>query len=218
MQKFDPMRQIREMGESTNNCTMVDGEVHFLSSTTINLTDKYPKFPAPIAYVDGRFVLNDLCNETRITTLENQPAIIYGSYIIKMRFLESFRNCPHHIGVHCILQDTMLAGFDYAPEYIGANLSISDTPIQSLSGIHETALQNTIIDGSIIIREDMTNILGLALIPGIKRVRWSAYQPVTIGVHTITKSVVIEVDISHNDIIRFQDDLLERGFAHMAMI
>ena len=213
-EKIQPVAQIRRMGVSTNNCMIIGGEARFLGSTTITLTDEYPRFPIPVDYVDGRFTLTDMCDETQITVLENQPVRTTGSYVITMKHLSSFRNCPRDIGVHCILQETKIAEFDHAPDTIGMNLVLTDTSFRSLSGIHETAIKDTVIRGKVVIHEDTTNILGLALMPGVMRVGWSVISQTTSG--SQSKSVII--DVSHRDVIRFQDELLELGLVNQARL
>ena len=113
--------------------------------------------------------------------------------------MTSFAGAPHTVGcsVYCLY--TRIESFEHAPMSVGGDFFSRGSSIKSLKGIHKTH-RNWKIGGVLGIPTHTADIVGLALIEGINRVK--------ITTHTF--------DISDHDPHSFQEKLLDAGLKAQA--
>ena len=148
----------------------------------VRIPSGYSSIPVHFGEVSGFFK----CSDTSIASLIGAPSRVGGNF-------------------YCY--NTHITSLEYAPLYVGGNFYCHNEHFTTLQNIHKTDFRNVAVGGTLYISNECTNILGLAAIPGVKRVgmmvdnvRW------------------IEFDISHNDIMQFQDELIDAGYPEKARL
>jgi hypothetical protein len=97
---------------------------------------------------------------------------------------------------------SQITSLQSAPQYVGGDFLCNKTQITSLHNIHKTH-SNWVIDGKLLLPETCTHLLGLAYIPGVKRVQLGPDENV--------------IDIIH-DVFEWQEKLLEMGLTEQAQL
>ena len=141
--------------------------------------------------------------------LLGHPWLVHGRYSLRMQALRTLLHSPSIVLGSMFVHCPLITKFDHAPRTITGDLHVSY--VSDWSGVQETALRHTELGGKI---HRAVNILGFALIPGIKEV--VCHQPLpNLGAHILP---LLHFDVTHGDIIRFQDELLEAGFPEKARL
>lgn len=120
--------------------------------------------------------------------------------------ITSLKNAPRHVGDHLFCNRTNITTFEHVPQAIGNNVYTRLTNITSLKDIHKTH-RDWVIGGTLFLPPACTDIVGLALIPGIKSVRIGALG---------SGNTKFTFDISDNDPHSFQEKLLDAGMKAQA--
>jgi hypothetical protein len=173
-----------------------DGIVH------VNGSISYDESVLPVQFgiVTGNFYCSYL------TTLRGAPSVVGGDMSMS-RQLTTLAFAPSQVGgMLSIKYNPKLTSLEHMPTKIGRFLNLMYLEnIQSLSGIHKTHKALVVKEG-VYLSPNMTNILGLALIPGIS------------SVHIVRSKRNINFDVSHHDINQFQEELLDAGMKAQARL
>lgn len=139
------------------------------------------------------------CNHTSITSLEHSPQSVSGNFDCTGTRITSLAGVPQTVGGSLLCAGTHITSLEHAPLTIGGDLICRHSPIASLKGIHKTH-RNWKIGGVLDIPSNCTDIVGLALIDGIKHIRIAN----------------LEFDVSDHDPHSFQEQLLDAGLKRQA--
>lgn len=156
----------------------------------------------------GRLIVNGNVDfPEHVTSIEFPFESVTGYFDCSGTKITSLKNAPLHVGDHLYCNRTNLASLEYVPQVIDHNVYIRLTKIISLKGIHKTH-RNWKIGGTLFLPPDCADIVGLALIEGIKTVR--------LGGPSFITPTGLEFDISDNDPHAFQEKLLDAGLRAQA--
>jgi hypothetical protein len=129
---------------------------------------------------------------------------INGSIIAHQANLKSLKGFPQAVSVNLTCSYTMVESFELITRTIGKHAYIGHSRPYHLKGIQDTHA-DWIVGGTLGLAGNPSHVLGLAQIPGIKRVIFSSISSDTF-------------DISHNDVFQFQEQLLEAGLVDLARL
>ena len=152
-------------------------------------------FQFPFETVSGHFY----CSHTKITSLVGAPQSIGGDFACAGTKITSLAGAPQSIGGNFYCMDTGITSLEHVPQTIGGSFRFYYTNITSLKGIHKTH-RNWKVGGALHLPKGCTDIVGLALIEGINKVRINA----------------VSFDISDHDPHSFQEKLLDAGMRAQA--
>jgi hypothetical protein len=116
--------------------------------------------------------------------------------------IESLKGAPSYVGGTFWCDGTPIRSLWGSPTYVGGSFYCHNTQIKSLRSIHKTHA-DWVIDGKLLLPETCTHLLGLAHIPGVKRVQLGPDENA--------------IDIIH-DVFEWQEKLLDLGLVEQAQI
>jgi hypothetical protein len=129
---------------------------------------------------------------------------VQGSVFCNRTNMINLNGAPRYVSGDFLCNNTMINSLDDAPKYVGGDLVCCNTNVRSLRNIHLTH-PDWIIEGILILPSDCTNLLGLALIPGVNNV------VLTSTAHTPRDAIAVS-----RDIFVWQEKLLELGLVDQA--
>jgi len=142
----------------------------------VEIPTKYTKIPVQFGHISGGL----FCYSAQLTSLDGTPQRVDGSVYYR----------------------TELTSLDGTPQHIGGGFNCLNTQIKSLHNIHLTHV-DLVIGDILTLPPHCTHLLGLAFIPGVRRVQvgWGA---------TV-------IDVIH-DVFEWQEKLLEMGLVEQAQL
>jgi len=189
----DNLRKLFIFSRSTIN---EDGTVDVNGDVTLSFSTQ--EIPVPFRRVEGNF----MCANTLITSLHNAPRYVGGSFSCNKTQITSLEFGPVYVGKAYTMYQTRVSSLEHIASHVGGNLLCNRTQIKSLHNIHKTHA-NWVIGKELVVPNSCTHILGLALIPGVQRIRLG-----------ITNDIF---DVIH-DVFEWQEKLLEMGLTEQAQL
>lgn len=112
-----------------------------------SLTEKYfikdGKFRFNIGKVEGNFNCENI---RELSSLENGPKEVTGTFNISGTSVESFEGCPEKIGKNFIARGlSQVLSIDTFPKYIGGIVDLSSSYIESIEGLYNSNIKEAII-------------------------------------------------------------------------
>ena len=180
-----------------------DGSVDVPQTNVTYMSKPFDTIPIKYNRVLGFFV-----SSVPITTLENCPEVVERDFVVQTNaLLTTMKGGPSKVGGNYHISHTSLQTLEHAPLEVGGNFYIGYTNVKDFHNIHKTAFRNITLGGSLVLGPDVRNIVGLAAIPGITHI----IIPLRHG-----KSA--SFNVSHNDVIQFQEQLIDAGFSEKAKL
>lgn len=110
---------------SADGALNIEGMVFFAN-------DELKKLPVKFGIVSGDFHAYEGC----LTTLENSPTEVGGTYFVSENKLKSLVGCPRKVGNNFNCFDNKLKNLDGAPEEVNGNFYCHINPLKSLEGFN----------------------------------------------------------------------------------
>jgi hypothetical protein len=186
--KIQSLTELKKLGIESISTINADGSVDVQGS--VRIPTEYTKIPIQSGHVFGGF----FCNGTKITSLLGAPRHVAGSFLCSNTKITSLIEAPRHVGGDCICSgtkitsllgaphlvagnfvcnDTKITSLIEAPRHVGGDFYCHDTLVESLHDIHSTHAK-WVIGNRLVLPTTCTHVLGLAYIPGVKRVQLEA--------------------------------------------
>ena len=151
-------------------------------------------------------VIGDVTIPIAATSIKFPFESTSGSFFCANTAITSLVGAPHTVGGGFNCSNTKITSLNGAPQSVGGSFYCHGTKIKSLKGIHKTH-RNWKIGGILYLPDDCADIVGLALIEGISRVRIATSN---------VSGLAIIFDISDHDPHSFQEKLLDLGMKYQA--
>jgi hypothetical protein len=164
----------------------------------VSVPQGYHQIPFQFGIVHDNFDAGD----TLIDTLRGSPHHVLGWYSCNHTNITSLQYSPSRVGGDFYCNDTAVQSLQYAPQYVGGTLYCRQSAITTLHNIHLTN-PSLEIGGYLHLPHFCTHLLGLAYIPGVKRIRMGLLSN--------------QIDVIH-DVFEWQEKLFELGLAEQAQL
>ena len=148
---------------------------------------------------------NFSCHHTNITSLQYAPQSVGGSFFCGGLDITSLKGAPQSVGGGFSCGGSKIDSLEDAPQTVGGDFRCRNTQITSLTGIEKIIKK---LNGGFYCDSDVTHMLGLLLIPGVKRVETGNTR-----INNIFNKYV-----GTGDILSAQDELIDAGFKDEARL
>lgn len=141
------------------------------------------------------------------SALSVQFGRVRGNFVANDIPITSMRGFPERVGGNLLIDNTLISSLDGIPTYIGDSFYCRNTKLRSLTGIDKRVRH---IGGAAILSSDLTHLLGLLAIPGLKQIFITGVDQD----HSLVK--ILNKYIGSGDILAAQDELIDAGFKEQA--
>jgi hypothetical protein len=184
----------------------------------VSIPREYTKIPVQFRNVSGKFSCHNTqitslqgapqqvggnfwCTNTKITSLQGAPHQVGGCFGCEQTSITSLQHAPQQVGGNFYCNDTKIISLQHAPQFVGKEVYCYGTEIKSLHNIHKIHI-DWVIGYALSLPDKCTHLLGLAYIPGVKRIHLGSSNA---------------IDVIH-DVFEWQEKLLELGLTEQAQL